>query len=302
MIKKFFIVFTIFGLLYACSNTGNKHEKATVTVSVVPQKFFVDRIAGSWLEVNVMVPVGASPATYEPTPMQMKSLSHSRAYFKIGHIGFEKAWMHKLESLNPAMKVIDTSKDLELIVEEEFDTKHTDDHGHSHSHEGYNPHIWLSPKLVKSQAKVIFKSLCDMYPNYKQEMTQNLAVFIQQIDSTELELNHQLLNAQGTPFIVYHPVWNYLARDYNLNQISIEHNGKEASANKLKTIIDFAKEKNIKIIFAQKEFNGSQAKSIAEEINGKVVFLNPLEYNWFAIMNEFTSVFSTEAGEIEKDN
>lgn len=297
MIKKIIVLFSIASVLFACSSNINKETEPTVTVSVVPQKFFVDKIAGSWLKVNVMVPVGSSPATYEPTPKQMQSLSHSSAYLRIGHIGFEKAWMKKFVSLNPEMKVVDTSKDLELIVEEEFGVVHTDHHGHSHTHEGYNPHIWLSPNLVKEQAIVIYKSLCEMYPDYKEDMTQNLEVFIQQIDSTNNELKEQLAKVKGTPFIVYHPVWNYLARDFKLKQIAIEHNGKEATIKKMKQIIDFAKANDIHLIFAQKEFNAAQAKSIADEINGKVLLLNPLDYNWFNTMHEFSSAFNLDKKE-----
>jgi len=125
-------------------------------------------------------------------------------------------------------------------------------------------------------------------------MKLNLNLFIQKCDSLEENLNKKLLKAVGTPFIVYHPVWNYLARDYGLKQISIEHNGKEATADKLKDIIDFAKEHDIRIIIAQKEFSASQAKTIANEIGGEVLLLNPLDYDWFKVMQEFEHVFFTD--------
>lgn len=286
-----FILLLIVAFFISCSTKSSTESEPTVTVSIVPQKFIINQIASDWVQVNVMIPLGSSPATYDPSPRQLKSLSNSSHYFRIGHIGFEKAWMSKLSSVNPKMKVIDTSKDLELIQEEEFGTMHSDDHGHSHVHEGFNPHTWLSPKLVKDQAKIIYKELAKILPNKVDVMQANLDAFISKVDSTSLVLDAQLNSKAETNFIVYHPVWTYLANDYNLNQVSIEFNGKEASAKKLKEIIDYAKANNIRIVFAQKEFNAAQAKSIANEINGEVVLLNPLDYNWFKIMEEFGEAF-----------
>lgn len=289
--NKLIIIVGILLVFLACNNSSTNKSKPTVTVSIVPQKFFVNQIAGSWLNVNVMVPPGSSPATYEPTPIQMKKLSESQLYFKLGHIGFEKGWMSKLASINSNMKIIDTSKDLDLIEEEEFGVVHSDGHGHSHVHEGFNPHTWLSPELVKEQAKVIYNELLLAYPEHADSMKINLDAFIVKIDSTNRVLEEQLRHLSGVSFIVYHPVWTYLAHDYNMNQVAIEFNGKEATAKKLKEVIDFARANNIKVVFAQKEFDASQAKSIANEINGEVVLLNPLDYDWFKVMHEFGQAF-----------
>lgn len=287
---RFLFISVFFVSLIACS-TKTKETEPVVTVSILPQKFFVNQIAGNWLNVNVMVPTGSSPATYEPTPKQMQSVSNSKLYFAIGHIGFEKAWMNKFKSINPKMKVVDTSKDLALIEEKDLHSDCDHDHNHSHSHDGYNPHIWLSPQLVKTQAQSIFKTLANEYPEKEILMKSNLDAFLQKIDSTINSLSKSLADLEDRTFIVYHPVWSYIAKDYNLNEISIEFNGKEASPKKLKQIIDIAKEKNIRMIFVQKEFDASQAESIANEINGKVILLNPLDYNWFEIMHEFSDAF-----------
>lgn len=282
------VIFTIIG----CNSTQTIENRHTVTVSIIPQKFFVNKIAGNWLSVNVMIPPGSSPATYDPTPQQMKSLSKSQAYFRIGHISFEKSWMSKLTSINSNMKVIDTSEGVELITEENFEDKHSNHKGHNHTHTGYNPHIWLSPDLVKKQANNIFHALKELYPEHEQTMKINFDKFLLQCDSVKIELDKQLKNSDGTGFIVYHPVWSYMARDYNLHEIAIEHNEKEPTANRIKQIIDFANESNIRVVFVQKEFSNTQAKTIANEINGKVIILNPLNYNWFNTMKEFAEVFS----------
>jgi zinc transport system substrate-binding protein len=268
----------------ACIDNNKKNNnKPTITVSIVPQKFFVNKIAGNFLNVNVMIPPGQSPATYEPTPVQIRQLSQSQVYFRIGYIAFEKAWMDKLASINPKMKIVNTAKGTNLII--------SDTENHANKHKSYNPHIWLLPKSVKKQATIIFNTLSEIYPEHKTEMQNNLNIFLHQCDSLQSELDKTLKPLSETSFIVYHPVWSYLAKEYNLHQIAIEHNGKEATADKLKQIIDFAKQNNIKLIFVQKEFNGTQAETIAKEINGKVLILNPLDYDWFNTMNEFTNAF-----------
>jgi zinc transport system substrate-binding protein len=288
--KKYLIIALSIVLLSGCNNKQTKQYSPTVTVSIIPQKLFVDKIAGDWLSVNVMIPPGSSPATYEPSPMQMKDLSKSQIYFRIGHITFEKAWMSKLSSINKNMKIIDTSEGLDLISEEAFGDKEPTNKGNKSM--GYNPHIWLSPILVKKQAEKIFLALKTEYPEHTESMKKNLNTFLAQCDSVQEDLNNKLKNASGTGYIVYHPVWSYLARDYNLKQIAIEHNGKEPTADKLKYIIDFAKKNNIKIVFVQKEFSDLQARTISKEIDGKVATMNPLDYNWFNTMKEFGDVFS----------
>lgn len=296
--KSFSIILAIVSMMAiaGCKQQPQKNTgKPMVTVSLIPQKFFVDQIAGDWLDVNVMIPPGGNPHTYEPTPLQMKALSKSSAYLRIGQITFETAWMDKLQSVSPKMKVYDTSDGVTFISESAWEKDdeevHDDDHD-SHSH-AYNPHIWLSPELVKILAQNIFKALAEIYPDNKEAMQKNLEHFSAQCDSTHQALNEQLGQAKGTSYIVYHPVWTYLANEYGLKQIAIEHNGKEATADKLKDIIDFAHEQNIHIIFVQKEFSNAQAQTIAEQIDGKVAIMNPLDYNWFQTMKAFSEAFQS---------
>jgi len=283
-------IITSFIFIFGCNQGQKPTHQPTVTVSIIPQQFFVNQIAGNWLRVNVMIPPGGNPHSYEPTPMQMKDLSNSDAYFRIGYITFEAAWMDKLISVNQQMKVIDTSEGLDLITEEGNPEPKHDSETHS-EHAGVNPHIWLSPRLVKQEVETIYKTLVALYPEHAPEMQQNFNRFESQIDSTAQSLHQTLSKASGTSFIVYHPVWTYLAHDYQLNQVAIEENGKEATAERLKHIIDFAREKQIHIIFIQKEFSNAQAKTIASEIDGSIATMDPLDYNWFNTMKVFGEAF-----------
>jgi len=285
---KHILILALFAITISGCKTSQRNTKPTVTVSIIPQKFFIDQIAGEWLTVNVMIPPGASHAVYEPTPQQMLLLSNSQAYFKIGNISFEKAWMKKISSVNKKMKVYDTSTGIELTHEE-----HSCDHdGEEHHHGAYNPHIWLSPRLVKIQAVNIYNSLAELFPQHSIEMKSNLESFISKCDSVENRLIKNLEPQKGKSFIVYHPVWTYLAQDLGMHQVAIEHNGKEATAKQLATVVSIAKENDIRMIFIQKEFSSAQAETIAKEIGGNVVVMNPLAYEWFNTMSEFESAFN----------
>ncbi|MCK5169266.1 MAG: zinc ABC transporter substrate-binding protein [Bacteroidales bacterium] len=269
----------VFGL-FACNNQQQNHKinKQSVTVSVLPQKYFMERIVGNNLSINVMIPPGASPVTYEPTPKQMKELSVSSLYIRIGHIEFEKSWMKKIRDINPEMRVVDQSVVANLI---EPEYKLNDEHEHKgHHHHGVDPHIWTSPKEVKKQIDFLYQYLIKTYPEFDSDFTKNYNSFISEIDSLDSYVTEQLKLYHGNKFMIFHPALSYFARDYGLIQISIEIDGKEPTPANIQEIIEVAKKEEIKVIFVQKQFSTHNAEVIAREINGRVVQIDPLSYNW----------------------
>ena len=157
----------------------------TVTVSILPQKYFVEQIAKDFLQVNVMVAPGANQHTYEPKPAQMKELAKSEAYFSIGD-GFEKAWLPKFKSSNPKMMMVDTVKGIEKIAmaEHHHEGEKQNAH-HDHEEESLDPHVWLDPMLVKIQAKNIYDALITLYPTQTSEFTKNYEAFLASIDALD---------------------------------------------------------------------------------------------------------------------
>ncbi len=266
--------------LFSCNNQQQNQNinKQSVTVSVLPQKYFAEKIAGGRLNINVMIPPGASPVTYEPTPKQMKELSASNLYIRIGHIEFEKSWMKKLRDINPEMRVVDQSVVVNLIEPENI---HKDEHEHNgHHHHGIDPHIWTSPKEVKKQVDFLYQYLINTYPEFDSYFTKNYNSFLNEIDSLDSYITEQLKSYHGNKFMIFHPALSYFARDYGLVQISIEIDGKEPTPANIQEIIEVAKEEEIKVIFVQKQFSTHNAEVIAREINGRVVQIDPLSYNW----------------------
>ena len=273
------LLLIIFALsLFSCGMERKKPEKPVAAVSILPQRYLINKIADTLVDVVVMVPPGASPATWEATPEQMKDLGDAFIYFRIGHIGFEQAWMKQIASLNPGMEIVDLSEGLELIS---ADYEHGD-----HQHHGTDPHTWLSPACMKQMARKVYYILSEKFPDYKSYLRGNYEKLLQDINKTESYAGRVLSPLAGSSFLIFHPSLGYLARDYSLNQYAIEFEGKEPSPAHLREIVDLAKIHGIKAIFVQKEFDQRNASLIAEEIEGTVVMINPLEENWIYGMKQ----------------
>lgn len=270
--KKLFYILTLF-IWCACGNTSQKNEKPILTVTLEPLRYFTEAIAGDKYQVVSMVPKGSSPESYDPTPQQMVNLSKSKAYFRIGYIGFEQAWMDKLISNHPDLKVFDTSKGIDLIKSE--------GHWHgNHFHEGgVEPHVWNSTKNALMIAENIYTALCELDDSNQATYKIRLDSLKQKITETDENVRALLEKADKT-FFIYHPALSYFARDYHLKQISIEEGGKEPSPNQLKNLIETYREEKARTIFVQEEFDQKNAQLIADELGMNIVSINPLSYDW----------------------
>lgn len=235
-----------------------------VAVSILPQADFVKKIGRDKVQVTVMIPEKANPATYEPKSSQLRDLSRTQLYIKVGHIPFEKAWMPRIIAANPQMKIIDSSEGIEI--------------------KGKDPHIWLAPSLVKIQLEHICKGLIELDPENKDYYTRNKNDFIKELNLLDQEIKKDLEKLSSRKFMVYHPCWGYFAEEYGLEQISIENEGKEPSSEELINLVKKAKLNNIRVIFVSPQVNPKSVTVIASEIDGKVVLLDPLARDYLTNM------------------
>jgi zinc transport system substrate-binding protein len=146
----------------------------------------------------------------------------------------------------------------------------------NHYEEGTDPHIWLSPRLVKIQARTITDALIEVDPTGQATYENNLAAFIQKLDVLDAHLIEALAPVKGKTLMVFHPAWGYFADAYGLEQEPIEVEGKEPSGQQLARMIELAKDEGVRIIFVQPQFSKRSAMRIAEAIGGAVVPINPL--------------------------
>lgn len=252
-----------------------------VAVSVPPQADFVERIGGGRVRVEVMIPPGASHVDYSPSPRQMAVLAGARLYVKVGHPAFEveTRFIDPVLARSPAIRVVDMSRGMTFLAGEGAEGWHE---GHAHS--GGDPHVWVAPATVRVAARNIAAALEDADPLHAAEYRANLQAFLAEIDALDRTIRDRLGPALAggavRKFMVYHPSWGYFAREYGLEQIAIEAEGKEPSAQRLIQLIDRARREGVKVIFVQRGFPRKSAQVIADAIGGRVLTADPQERDW----------------------
>lgn len=277
-----FIYIALAMMLYSCNNIDKKSYDNTIFVSIAPLKPIVEAIVGDDFSVEVLVPAGASPETFEPTPKQFIALNESVMVLSTGLLDFEKSILQRVHDQS---KVVNLSQGIATIA---GSCSHT--HHGKHCHHGVDPHIWCSPKCIDIMAKNTYNAIVAMVPDKDYSTTYStLNERIKELDSVVTKLCN---NSSLPYFIIYHPALTYLARDYNLEQVAIEHEGKEPSAKHLATIIERARRDGMKRVFYQSEFPESSVAIVAEDIGAETVEINPLDENIFENIVTITTLIT----------
>ena len=282
--KRFLYLIILCVILAGCKGTPQKQADSgkasrtekpavTVTVTISPYKYFVDQIAKGKVDVNVMVSNGNNPETYEPYAQQMMELSKSALYLKVGSIGFEQTWMKKLQDNAPDMKVIDTSVGIKPAKTPGGNI---------------DPHVWMSCSNARIIASNILKALCQLEPKNKAFFEKNYQSLLSIIDKRDSTIKE---NFKKDPdlvrkFVIYHPILTYFARDYQLEQLAIEEEGREPSAAQLKSLIERARKEKIKFCLIQAEFANRNTTTFINESHTKPMNINPLQDDWNRAMLE----------------
>jgi zinc transport system substrate-binding protein len=262
----------------SCSRNSPETGTKIITVSIAPYSYFIREIAGNDFRVNIMVPPGSNPHIYEPYPGQISRLKKSVAYISNGFLGFEITWLDRFYEMNKTMRKISLGDKIDPIVS-------TNKHEGEHS-EGADPHYWVSPACALVMASEVKDLMCQLNPSGYQKYQSNCDSLIIKIEAVDKKARALFDSFTGESFMIYHPNLAYLARDYGLNEIAVEFEGKEPPPSRLKKLIDVAASKNIKTIFVQREYDSKNAREIAREIGGSVVIIDPLSEDWFKSTND----------------
>ncbi|MDD2961004.1 MAG: zinc ABC transporter substrate-binding protein [Muribaculaceae bacterium] len=265
------IIFAI-ALLFGCNNSQSNTK--SIAVSIQPQKFFLEKIVGNKYSVSCLLSPNSNPEAYEPNMAHLMNLEKSDAYFKIGNIGFELAISNKIKSNYPNLKIYDNSKGVKVMV-----GSHCGNNEDGHNHE-IDPHIWSSVVNAKIISKNMYDAVVELDPKNKSFYAKNFDNLINELDALNDSITKVLEPIKNKAFIVWHPSLSYFARDYGLKQISMEYEGKESSIKHMKTKIDEARNDSATIFFLQREFDGRQAETLSNELKTKIIYINPMNYNW----------------------
>jgi zinc transport system substrate-binding protein len=261
--------------------TTNAQQTLSVFLSILPQAYFAERIGGERVRVEVLVKPGQDPHTFEPTPQQMARLAEADAFLRIG-VEFENTLMPRIQSTMKDLLVVDCREGIRLRrmdghahdEDEQEAVEQAEEHGSGQ--EGSDPHIWLSVRNAIRIAATMHQSFLRMDPAGKELYDRGYGQLIDELQSLDRRIAGILAAVKGKPFFVFHPSFGYFADDYGLEQIAVETGGSEPSARQLARLIEQARGSGVRVIFVQPQFSRKSAETVAAEIGGAVIPIDPL--------------------------
>ena len=269
---------------FNCLPKTSKTKKLHVFTSILPQIYFVKKIGGDRVQVEALLKPGKNLITYEPLPAQVIQLSKADVFFTIG-VPFETALLEKIKSTSKKITVVDTSAKTKKIPL----ASHIYINSHTKTKKILDPHIWLSPILVKEQASIIYNTLLKKDPQGSQVYKAGYDKLLTELNNIHREIKSIFAPIKGKIMLVYHPTFSYFAKEYGLKQIAIESHGKKITPSNLKRIIIKVKKLGVKTIFTQPEFSQKNIQTIAKAIKGKVIILNPLNPDYIKSMRNLAA-------------
>lgn len=268
-------------LILSLAPASGASEVLPVTVTILPQKYLVDRIGGTRVSVQVLVPPGKSHETYEPTPRQVADLAQGKIFFRIG-LPLENALLPKLQRASGAVTVVDMGQGIaRRYLEKEnaaFEAAH--DHAAPTAAGSPDPHFWLSPVLAQREAATVLSALVAQDPAGKAYYEKHYQALIGDLQDLHAYLSRVLAPLRGSVLFVYHPAYGYFADAYGLRQLAVEIEGKEPEPRQLTRFIKLAKQHRVRVIFVQPQFSQKAARMLAETVGAAVVSLDPVPYDY----------------------
>lgn len=277
--KNYFRILLLAALVATVGCTEQKREPSnTIFVSIAPLRPIVEGIVGDDFTVSIIVPQGAAPETFEPTPKQLSEIENAKFIFSVGLLDFEK---NLVQRISKSGQIVELYKGVELM-------QGTCSHGHKH---GVDPHIWCSPKSLGTMADNAYKAISADMPDslHYAENYNKLCVKVLELEEEVAEIFH---SGKQSAFIIYHPALTYLAHDYDLKQIAIEEHGKEPSVRRIGEIIEYARKEGIKRVLYQSELPASSVEAICKDSGAQAVEINPLAEDIFANIRTITTLIA----------
>lgn len=255
-------------------------EPIEVFAGIPPVAYLVERIGGERVHVDVFIQPGQDPHTFEPAPKQIQALAKAKLFFKVG-MPFEIQLVEKIHGAQPRLIVVDTAEGIEKRhMSADYaahDIPHGGEHIHGDSTTDLDPHVWLSPPLVKIQAANIASALEKIDPDGVVFFKANLKQLNRELDAVDAKIRLALKPYAGRTFYVFHPAFGYFGDCYHLKQEAIEAEGKQPSPKQLRELIQKAKSEKARIIFVQPQFDSHSAQTVADAIGGHIVPINDME-------------------------
>ena len=257
-------------LTSSCQQGEQRSTRLQIATTIAPAAQVITEIADSLVTVTTLLPQGNNPENYEPTPQAIQALTSSAAYFYMGDLGFERSWVERIRTMQPALQLVRLDQDLV---------------GSAHLHNGnptnlHDPHYWTSIRGLRSMGKSIYSSLCRIDTMHRAQYDAGYQRFTQRLEHVEQTIKELLSDIPSRAFVIYHPSLSEFAEEYGLKQLVIEQDGKEPTPQHIQALIEEAKKLGVRVVFIQQEFDSKLIESIAKELDARMVVINPLGGGW----------------------
>lgn len=278
----FFVrILAVFVALWPALSMAAGSDPVRAHVSIKPLQFLVEQVGGGRVEVAVVVAAGQSPETYEPTPRQISGLAEADVFFGVG-MPLEPVWRRQLRQTGSSTPIwVDLADALPGDPDAHDDGENEAAAGTHRHHGGIDPHTWLSPANAQHMATDIADALAAIDPANADRYRANAETLRTELTALDREIWETLADSGVDAFLVYHPAWGHFARAYDLEQISIESEGKEPGPRGLVEVIQQAEEKQIRTLFIDPMHSDRLARTVADAIGARLEILDPLALDYF---------------------
>ena len=257
-------------LASSCQQGKQRSTRLQIATTIAPAAQVITEIADSLVTVTTLLPQGNNPENYEPTPQAIQALASSAAYFYMGDLGFERSWVERIHTMQPALQLVRLDQDLVVPAHH-----HSGSSTHLH-----DPHYWTSVHGLQSMGKSIYNSLCRIDTTHRAQYDAGYQRFTQRLEHVDRTIKEQLSDIPSRAFVIYHPSLSEFAEGYGLKQLVIEQDGKEPTPQHIQALIEEAKKLGVRVVFIQQEFDSKLIESIAKELGARMVVINPLGGDW----------------------
>jgi len=284
-VGKWLAALAVAVVLSGCASSGDEGPASgetggqLVVTSIYPVYEFARAVVGDRAEVVNLVPPGAEPHDWEPSPGDIRRLNEAAVFIYSG-AGMEH-WVEKtLASLdNPDLIAVEASRGVDLLEAGGHGAGEKDAADHDHDHGQWDPHVWLDPKAAIQQVEAIRDAMVEADPEHQAEYEANAAQYITELEALDEEFQRGLAICARRDFFTTHAAFGYLARAYNLEQHAIMGLTPEAepAPQELAAVVAEAKELGVKHIFFESLTSDAVAKVVAQEVGAETLVLNPFE-------------------------
>lgn len=252
-----------------------------LTATIAPATELLRSLGDTLIQAETLLPQGNSPENYEPTPQTIQALAASRAYYYMGDLGFERSWVERIQGLHPELALVRLDADLDA-----------EEAPHHHGHEIHDPHYWTSIRGLRSMAHTIYRSLISLDSLHRPFYSQRYEALQDTLAGLEQKLRIQLADLPSRAFVIYHPSLSDFASEWGLEQLVVEEDGKDPTPQHLERLLLRARERGVRVVFIQKEFDTKLIQSLAQELGATTVEINPLDGDWKGQLLRITEALS----------